>query len=437
LHAHQILPTLKQYILTDGFRLLPDFERSEGPFLADLETGEKYLDFCTFYASMPIGYNHPALKSDAFREDVLRYCVFKPSNPDFYSVPYARFVERLASMLPDGMRRLFFIDTGALAVENAMKAAFDWKAKKNLQRRIAGGADQILYFQRAFHGRSGYALSATDSPHVQKTLHFPRFDWPMFEPPVLHFPSDSDYEARVKKCLYEIDGWCHAHPDQAAALIVEPIQGEGGDRHFGKSFFEGLRGLADEHEFLLIFDEVQSGMGLTGRNWAHQHFAIQPDILVFGKKAQVCGIAAGPRIDEVPDNVFRVSSRISGTWCGSVIDYLRGALAIGVIQEERLVENATARGETLLKGLEALEAEFPFTTQARGRGLMAAIDLPDEETTRRVVRRCYEEEKMLLLTSGTRTIRFRPVLDVTDEVIEEGLRRLRRALEAENGGMKP
>ncbi len=429
--AHQILPTLKQYILTDGFRLLPDFDRSHGSHVVDLATGEAYLDFCTFYASMPIGYNHPALKGDAFREDVVRYSVFKPSNPDFYSVPYARFVERIASMLPEDMRRLFLIDTGALAVENAMKAAFDWKAKKNIAKGAPGGADKILYFRRAFHGRTGYALSATDSPHIAKTLHFPRFDWPMFDPPIRRFPDDPGYEARVAKCLGEIDAWCAAHPDEAAALIVEPVQGEGGDRHMGASFFRGLRDLADRHGFLLIFDEVQTGMGLTGKNWAWQHFGARPDILVFGKKAQVCGIAAGPRIDEVPDNVFRVSSRISGTWCGNAIDYLRGALAIGVIQSERLVENAAARGETLQKGLAALAKEHPVASQARGLGLMAAIDLSDEETTRRVVRRCYEEEKMLLLTSGTRTIRFRPVLDVTEADILDGLARLSRALAKE------
>ena len=429
--AHQILPTLKQYILTDGFRLLPDFDRSRGSEVVDLATGEAYLDFCTFYASLPIGYNHPALTSDAFRADVLRYSAFKPSNPDFYSVPYARFAEKMAEMEPNNMRRLFFIDTGALAVENAMKAAFDWKAKKNLQKNAAGGADQILHFRRAFHGRSGYALSATDSPHAAKTLHFPRFGWPMFDPPVRSFPDDPGYEARVSACVSEIDTWCAAHPGDAAALVVEPVQGEGGDRHFGKSFFEGLRNLADKHEFLLIFDEVQTGMGLTGKNWAHQHFGVEPDILVFGKKAQVCGIAAGPRMDEIEDNVFRVSSRISGTWCGNAIDYLRGAAAIEVIQRDHLVENAAARGETLVKGLNALEAEFPFVSQARGLGLMAAIDLPDDETVKRVVRRCYETEKMLLLTSGTRTIRFRPVLDVTDETIQDGLARLRRALEAE------
>ena len=436
MHAHQILPTLKQYILTDGFKLLPDFDRSHGAFVVDLATGEPYLDFCTFYASMPIGYNHPALRSDEFRADVLRYSVFKPSNPDFYSSPYARFAEAMASMLPGDMHRLFFIDTGALAVENAMKAAFDWKAKKNLQKGVIGGADQILHFKRAFHGRTGYALSATDSPHASKTLHFPRFGWPMFEPPVKRFPDDPDYEVRVQTCLQEIDRWCQTHEDAAAALIIEPVQGEGGDRQFGKSFFEGLRRLADEHEFLLIFDEVQTGMGLTGKNWAHQHFSVQPDIMAFGKKSQVCGIAAGPRLDEVRDNVFRVSSRISGTWCGNAIDFLRGALAIRVIHEEHLVENAAARGGTLLRGLSALEAEFGLVTQARALGMMAAIDLPDEETTKRVVRRCYEKEKMLLLTSGTRTIRFRPVLDVTDEVIKDGLARLRRALQAENEAME-
>src|SRR5207249_2191246 len=156
-----------------------------------------------------------------------------------------------------------------------------------------------------------------------------------------------------------------------AAIIIEPIQGEGGDNHFRMEWFKTLRTICDENDILLIFDEVQTGMGLTGKGWCCEHFGVMPDLLSFGKKAQVCGIMAGPRLDEVKDNVFRLPSRINSTWGGNFTDYVRSTHFLRIIEEEKLVENARLKGELFKRGLEKLRAQFPTLISAvRGRGLL-------------------------------------------------------------------
>src|SRR5206468_10859869 len=164
-----------------------------------------------------------------------------------------------------------------------------------------------------------------------------------------------------------------------AALIIEPIQGEGGDNHFRGEWLRTLREICDEHDILLIFDEVQSGAGTTGRNWCCEHFEVWPDMLAFGKKAQVCGVMAGPRLDEVPENCFRLPGRINSTWGGNLADMVRATHYLRIIEQERLVENARVLGAAFLEGLRALSAAEPLIQAPRGRGLMLAFDLPSRE----------------------------------------------------------
>src|SRR5206468_9938370 len=152
-----------------------------------------------------------------------------------------------------------------------------------------------------------------------------------------------------------------------AALIIEPIQGEGGDNHFRGEWLRTLRAICDEHDLLLIFDEVQSGAGTTGRNWCCEHFEVYPDMLAFGKKAQVCGVMAGPRLDEVPENCFRLPSRISSTWGGNFTDYVRSTHYLRIIEEEKLVRNARDKGEYFSKGLEKLAQKSAVISAVRGR----------------------------------------------------------------------
>jgi L-lysine 6-transaminase len=213
-----------------------------------------------------------------------------------------------------------------------------------------------------------------------------------------------------------------------AAIIIEPIQAEGGDHHFRPEFLRALRRLADERDVLLVFDEVQTGMGLTGRMWAHEHFDVRPDLLTFGKKSQVCGMMAGPRLDDEPENVFRVSSRINSTWGGNLTDMVRCQRYLEIIAEEDLVGNAARTGERLRKGLEALVAEMPDVAgNARGRGLMCAIDLPDGAARDAVIEAAYGLGA-IVLGCGRRSIRFRPPLDITPAEVDEGLDLVRKAV---------
>lgn len=431
MQATDVYSSLQKHIFADGYRQVPDFEKSHGSYLVDLRDGQEYLDFCNYYASLPLSYD-ASCTTGKFIDDIVRHCRFKPANCDFYTVPFAEFIEALASVLPEQLRsHIFYIDTGGLANENAMKAAFDWKTRKNLQKGVEIEADKMIYFERAFHGRNGYALSCTNSPHKAKTMYFPRFDFYMVNPaPVLTQEDDSDNDRKVDAMAADIRAYCAANKYRVAGLIVEPMQGEGGDRHFSRYFFTTLRKLADECEFMLIFDEVQTGMGASGKWWTHQHFDVTPDMMSFGKKTQICGFAAGPRIDEVEGNCFQVSSRISATWCGNVLDFIRGAYYIRAIRDNNYVENAAVQGEWLLAEIRKLAEEYACVTHPRGLGLLCAFDLPDTESRDRFISYAMSEEHLIMLGCGTRSIRFRPVLDVKREELEEGFRRIRRCLQA-------
>ncbi|MFQ5768848.1 MAG: aminotransferase class III-fold pyridoxal phosphate-dependent enzyme, partial [Acidobacteriota bacterium] len=311
-----VMKTLKRVMLVDGFDLVLDLERSSGSRLVDARNGRSYLDMFSMFASQPLGLNHPRLMEAEFRDRLGRTAVHKPSNSDIYTQELAEFVETFSSRAaPAWMRHLFLVSGGALAVENALKVAFDWKVRKNLARgKIDLQGSQVIHFKDCFHGRSGYTLSLTNTD-PNKTLYFPKFNWPRVSNPKMIFPCEGENLAQVvqaeEEALAEIEAAISLEGDDIAALILEPIQGEGGDHHFRPEFMGALRKICDEHEIFFILDEVQTGLGMTGRWWAHEHHGVRPDAIVFGKKTQVCGIAVGPRVDEVADNCFTVSSRIN------------------------------------------------------------------------------------------------------------------------------
>src|SRR2546421_503131 len=209
------------------------------------------------------------------------------------------------------------------------------------------------------------------------------------------------------------------------AIIIEPIQGEGGDNHFRSEWLQTLRKICDENEMLLIFDEVQCGMGATGRNWCCEHFNVLPDLLAFGKKAQVCGVMAGPRLDEVKDNAFRLPSRLNSTWGGNFTDMVRSTHYLRIIEEEHLVENATKVGGYFLDRLRDLTRGKALISAARGRGLFLAFDLPDAKT-REEFWHGFFDLGVLTLRSGENSIRFRPTLDLTAEVVDEAIDVMRK-----------
>jgi len=312
-----------------------------------------------------------------------------------------------------------------LAVENALKAAMDWKVRKNLTAGHGERGTEIIHFDNAFHGRSGYTMSLTNTD-PRKINYFAKFPWPRISTPDLDFSLPPDHRTRAvieREALAEkqIRAVLTEKGLDVAAIIIEPIQGEGGDNHFRGEFLQTLRRISDENEVLLIFDEVQCGMGITGRNWCSEHFDVRPDLLVFGKKAQVCGVMAGPRLDEVKDNCFRLPSRISSTWGGNFTDYVRSTHYLRIIEAEKLVENARRKGEIFLTGLRGMARKHPMVTAVRGRGLMLAFDLPDAAWRDAFWKGAYELG-LLVVRCGERSIRLRPVLDAKDDIIEESLR---------------
>lgn len=413
----EVRAVLGRNILADGLDLVLDLERSHGSYLVDARSGERYLDMFTFFASSALGMNHAELTDAAFQEELARAAVNKPSNSDVYSVPMARFVETFARVLGDpALPHLFFVDGGALAVENALKVAFDWKSRLNESRGLdAGLGTRVLHLRGAFHGRSGYTLSLTNTD-PNKVARFPKFDWPRIDAPYVRPGVDMD--AAEAESLRQARAAFEAYPHDIACFIAEPIQGEGGDRHFRPSFFAAMRDLCDEYDALLIFDEVQTGCGMTGTPWAYQQLGVTPDVVAFGKKTQVCGVMAGRRVDEVADNVFAVSSRINSTWGGNLADMVRARRILEVIEADDLPARATQAGRYLLDRLHGLADRYPDTVRdVRGRGLMCAFSLRSAAQRDTLIRLLWER-RVIMLASGADSVRFRPALTVSVEEID-------------------
>jgi L-lysine 6-transaminase len=426
--------TIAKRMLADGFDFVLDLEKSEGAYIYDSRHGKRLLDFFSFFATNPVGMNHPGMKAPEFTRKLLRAALHNPSNSDVYTVEMAEFVETFGThAMPGYLPHLFLVAGGTLGVENALKAAFDWKVRKNFARgyREERG-HKVLHFEQAFHGRSGYTLSLTNTTDPRKTAYFPKFDWPRVLNPKVRFPLHEenlrDVKAREALSIAQIRTAFEQAKDDIAAIIIEPIQGEGGDNHFRKEFFQELRRLADEYEAMLVFDEVQAGLGLTGKMWSYEHYDVKPDMVAFGKKTQVCGFMCGPRIDEIEENVFRVSSRLNSTWGGTLVDMVRSGRYLEIMAEERLLENAAARGAELLAGLEALQREFPdHLSNARGKGLMCAFDFKDGALRDSVIAKAYEEG-VVVIASGPTAIRFRPPLMIPKGALAEGLEKLRSSI---------
>ncbi len=430
--ADAIHDTLKQHILVDGFHVAIDLEKSHGSFIHDAVSGSDILDFYSYFATLPIGHNHPKLLADeAFMKALTQAAIANPANSDIYSSEFAAFVETFAELAkPDAFKYLFFIAGGALAVENALKTAFDWKRKKNRTQRGIERGSQIMHFRESFHGRSGYTLSVTNTDST-KTAEFPKFDWPRIDNPKLEFPVTPEVETRVAEAeaeaVAQMERAFAENPHDIAAILIEPIQGEGGDNHFRPEFFRQLRLLADDHEALLIYDEIQTGFGLTGKMWAYQHHGVAPDIIAFGKKTQVCGIMCSDRVDDVADNVFHTSSRINSTWGGNLVDMVRCAKYLEVIDEDGLVDNAARQGERLLAGLRDLASRHAIASNPRGQGLFAAFNLPTAEQ-RNQLQQMMWNRGLATLASWPRSIRFRPCLTVSGQEIDRALELLDEGL---------
>jgi L-lysine 6-transaminase len=413
-------------MLVDGFDLVLDLQKSKGCQIYNAKTGTSMLDCFSFFGTAPLGCNPPQLTDPEFVKKIGQIAVNNPSNSDVYTVEMAEFVDTFGRIaVPKNFHHLFFISGGALAVENGLKTAFDWKVRKNLKQGKGEKGSKIIHFKEAFHGRTGYTLSMTNTFLLDKIKYFTKFDWPRITNPKIRFPLSRENIENVKKleqkAVSEIEQAVAKNPDDIAAVIIEPIQAEGGDNHFRKDFFHALRSLCDKYDMMLMFDEVQTGIGLTGKMWAYQHFDVEPDIVAFGKKTQICGIMVGSKVDEVQDNVFKVPSRINSTWGGNLVDMVRCQKYLEVISQEHLIDNAAKQGSYLLKGLQELAEKYPaIVSNVRGRGLMCAFDLPNTEKRNALKQKLYERN-IIILGCGANSIRFRPPLIISSDEVNQAL----------------
>ncbi|MFA6085645.1 L-lysine 6-transaminase [Mucilaginibacter sp.] len=427
--------TLSKHILADGFDLTFDMEKSQGVHIYDAKNNRTLLDFFTCFASVPLGYNHPQMLNDeVFKKNLLLAALTNPSNSDIYTEQYAQFLETFSRVgIPDYLPHAFFISGGTLAIENALKVAMDWKVQKNFAKgHTSEKGFKVIHFEHAFHGRSGYTLSLTNTLPV-KTKWFAKFDWPRVSTPEIYFPLNEsnidDLLSREAKSIAEIKKAFADNKDDVCAIIIEPVLSEGGDKHVRQEFLEQLRVLADENEAMLIYDEVQTGVGLSGKFWLHQHFGekARPDILAFGKKMQVCGILAGKKVDEIENNVFKVSSRINSTWGGSLVDMVRSSKILEIIEEDGLCEKAAQTGEYLQTGLKNIAAKNNIVSNVRGKGLLTSFDFPDKSTRDSFINYGLQNN-IMYLGCGERTIRFRPALIIEPQHIDEGLEMIQKIL---------
>jgi len=421
----KVVERLQKHVLADGERVIVDLERSRGSILVDAETSQELVDFHGFIASLPLGYNHPSVVEDeAYQTKLHQASQYRVAIPDIYHSYYADFVEVFASTLPiEFQSHLFFIDGGSVAVENALKTAMDYKIRRNFDRDIHGKGYQVLHLRNAFHGRTGYCLSVTNTNDPRKYAHFAKFDWPRVDVPALYFDRagtahrDAIGEEQALQAMRSALSQTRVH--DICAILLETIQGEGGDRHLSGEFLQEVYGLSREFDCLVIFDEVQCGFGTTGKWWAFEHQPIAPDLVAFGKKTQVCGIAATQHIDTV-NNTFTTPSRISSTWGGQLVDMVRCEKIIQVIRAEHLLPQIAQQGAYILAQLREFGQQTGLVANVRGRGAFIGFDVVDTPTRDRV-RELSKQAGCLFLTCGEVSLRFRPALTIQIWEIDRGL----------------
>ncbi|RCW43709.1 L-lysine 6-transaminase precursor [Halopolyspora algeriensis] len=423
---------LRAHVAGDLLDIVVDLDGGEGCRLRDLRDGTEYLDMTMFFSSAPLGHGHPGLREPDFEAALVRASRVKPANPDFATVEQARFAETLKRVFGDPeLPLLFFIEGGGPAVENALKIAFDWKTKCNAARSIPVRGCRAMHLQHAFHGRTGYTMSLTNTDPT-KVRDYPVFDWPRIPSPAVDPDTGWDHPELLpaeRTALEAAEAALQRYGHEIACFVYEPIQGEGGDRHLRPEFLRAMQELCREHGVLTIADEVQTGGGITGCAWAYQALGLEPDLVAFGKRVQVCGVMGGRRVLDIADNAFREGSRISSTWGGGLVDMVRATRILETVESEDLLPHTRRMGEILLAELRGLAEEFPSVLgHPRGRGLMCAVDFPDSALRDRAITIARERHHTLFLPSGPRSLRWRPALSVRQEELTDAVQALRKTL---------
>ncbi len=417
--------------------VLMDDERSEGVWLHDVD-GNVFLDLFANFALGALGYNHPALVEVA-RSPAFVAAAANPTSTPFVTTPeWIRFVEAMEGFAPAGMARIYCVDGGGEGVESALKAAF---IRHGERRRVAEGrpanpleltAEEqcaildnvgtdavVVSFSGAFHGRGLGPMAATHSKLIHKA-DLPAFDWPTAVFPANRFPLDRHADENLRAEAESLAGLEHLlekYAGRVAAILVEPIQSEGGDRHASPAFFRGVQALAGQAGAAFVLDEVQTGMGMSGTLWAHEQLDLPspPDLVCFGKKMQMGGFFAAADYD------IAQFGRMYQTRNGDRARAMLGLATLRTIAADGLLANVRDTGRYFLQRLEELADRFPtLITEPRGRGFLLAFDLPTPAARDDFNARALRKGVFASYT-GVRSVRLRPHLVTTPAHVDEAM----------------
>ena len=408
-----------------SLNMMANYQNSFGNYIADLD-GNVLLDVYAQIASIPVGYSNPALLAAATSPEMASALINRPALGNFPQHDWADILETgILKVAPKGLNQVFTAMAGSDANETAYKAAFMWKRRQErggpqvdftaeeidtaMHNQSPGSPHMsILSFKSAFHGRLFGSLSTTRSKPIHK-LDIPAFDWPQAAFPHIKYPlsehttENAQEEAR---CLAETEDLIKNFHNPVAAVVVEPIQSEGGDNHASPAFFRGLREITKRNGVLMIVDEVQTGVGATGKFWAHDHWDLSepPDMVTFSKKAQTAGYYFGNE-ELRPNKPYRQFN----TWMGDPARAILFRAIINEIERLGLVENTARTGEYLYDGLERLAQQYPHEIQnlrGKGQGTFLAFDSPRRDEFLKKAK----SHGVLVGGSGERAVRLRPML---------------------------
>ena len=389
------------------FGLKIDFEKSQGSYLYDKFTDKKYLDFFGQYSTLALGYNHPIFKSSAYQKEIKLVSHQKITNCEIFSSEsedFDRVFREYTSK--DIFTHYHYSCTGALAIESAIKTAIDYKGKD---------CNRVISFKKSFHGINSYGGIYTDrSGAVGPRLNgFPGSYWDPIDNPVIKYDNGKKVidEAHVSEVIDNIEKILRDEK-KVCAILLEPIQCTHGDNYFPDSFFIGIRNLCNKYDIPLIFDEIQIGFGATGKLWYFEHLPIIPDILVFGKKTQLSGIA----VQEKFAKIFDKSIRLEVTWDSDLMDMVRCKHIIRAYEKYDILENVLSKSKVLISGLKKISA----IENLRSKGLIVGFDLENGKKRRRFMEKC-KELGFICNPTGEISVRLRPNLAVSENEILESL----------------
>jgi len=362
-----------------------DFDKSHDSFIFDKSTNREYLDFFGMYASVPVGYNHPIF-DESFTQRLSRAATIKLTNCEFESDIKSEFVKKFHKFAGLGIYNQYhFACTGALAVECACKLALQHTGKT-----------KIVSLENSYHGIHGYGNFTTGKffPVAPKLDGLPDLNWAKIR-------NTSELEDEISK-------------GDVGGILVEPIQATFGDNHLDKKYLKEISDLAKQNNIPLIFDEIQTGFGTTGKPWYFQHTDVVPDLVVFGKKSQVCGVMT------TPDISFDKSGNLCCTFDGDILDMLRSVYVMKAYEELDLLNNADRQGKRIVSELKQIDGLY----DVRGVGLLVAFDLISKESRDMFVDK-LRNSGMICNPTGEKSVRLRPNLAVADQEVDLAIKTIR------------